>query len=606
MGAVYRAEPLGLRRKVALKILAPELARDRRFRERFLRESQLAASLDHPHVIPIYDAGEAEDLLYIAMRYVDGKDLRTLIDQGGALETERAVRLVAQVADALDVAHVQGLVHRDVKPGNILLAQRADTPQHAYLCDFGLSKMVSSISGLTATGQFLGTVDYVAPEQIKGEALDGRADLYSLACVLYECLAGVPPYRRDTEVATLWAHMQEPPPPVTAGRPGLPPRLDDVLARALAKDPDERFPTCGHFAAAARGDDEAAAPRVALRPRVPPRSLRRRGKALAWPWWRWGRRRLGALGVIVAAAAAAIAVVAVRGGSNDGGIVPLPPNSLGIIDPASNEVVGQIPVGTDPGAVAVGEEAVWVANVEDQTVSKINPGTREVEKTIGLGFAPESVAAGHGAVWVADADGGNVAKIAPFTGGVEETIDVGAGGKGSIPLALGRDAVWVANENDFVVRRIAPDTERTVATIKEVQSPRAISAAGSDVWVIEYVDEVVSRIDTKANRLAERVPIGERPTTVAVGSGSLWVGEAQENTVWRIDATTHALVKTISVGEDPDAIAIGAGSVWVANSRDGTVSRIDPISNEVVATIDVGAQVDGIAVGAGSVWVTVG
>jgi serine/threonine protein kinase len=208
MGAVYLAEDTSLGRKVALKLLGPELAADERFRERFLRESKLAASLDHRGIVPIYQAGESDGTLFIAMRYVEGSDLRTVLGEG-ALEPARAIATLEQVADALDAAHASGLVHRDVKPGNILL----DTRGHAYLSDFGLTKQASSQSGLTQTGQLVGTLDYVAPEQIEGREVDGRADVYSLTCVLYECLTGTKPFARESEVATLWAHINEPPRP---------------------------------------------------------------------------------------------------------------------------------------------------------------------------------------------------------------------------------------------------------------------------------------------------------------------------------------------------------------------------------------------------------
>jgi class 3 adenylate cyclase/tRNA A-37 threonylcarbamoyl transferase component Bud32/tetratricopeptide (TPR) repeat protein len=248
MSVVYLAEHLSLGRRVALKVLAPELARDARFRERFLRESRLAASLEHPNVLPIHDAGEFDGLLFIAMRHVEGRDLRSLLDEEGRLEPERALSLIGQVADALDLAHARGLVHRDVTPGNILVADR----DHAYLADFGLSRLVASSVTLTETGQLLGTLDYVAPEQIEGLDADGRADVYSLTCVLYECLTGAPPFARNREIAVLWAHVQDPPPAPSEACPGLPAALDEVVARGLAKRPDDRVARCSGLVAAAR------------------------------------------------------------------------------------------------------------------------------------------------------------------------------------------------------------------------------------------------------------------------------------------------------------------------------------------------------------------
>jgi serine/threonine protein kinase len=203
MGVVYLAMDLSLSRPVALKLIAPELAEDERFRARFLREPRLAASLDHPSVVPIYEAGERDGQLYLAMRFVEGSDLRSVLEEEGTIPPERALAVLGQIAGALDAAHRRGLVHRDVKPANVLV----DEDGHAYLTDFGITKQVGGAS--TETGQNLGTLDYLAPEQIRGEGVDGRSDCYALACVLYECLSGVPPFRRETEAETLWAHMQE-------------------------------------------------------------------------------------------------------------------------------------------------------------------------------------------------------------------------------------------------------------------------------------------------------------------------------------------------------------------------------------------------------------
>ena len=274
MGAVYRAEDVRLGRKVALKLLVPELAESERFRERFFRESKVAASLDHPHIVPIYAAGEADGRLYLAMRYVEGYDLRQLIAREAPLDPDRAMRLIEQVGDALDAAHERGLVHRDVKPANVLIAGRSGR-EHCYLTDFGLTKQTSSISGLTGTGELVGTIEYVSPEQIRGETVDARADVYSLGCVLYECLAGERPFARDSEVATLWAHVNEPPPALATTHPELGSEIDSVMTRALAKAPGDRYASCGELVASARaalGLPDASSPstRPASQARAPP------------------------------------------------------------------------------------------------------------------------------------------------------------------------------------------------------------------------------------------------------------------------------------------------------------------------------------------------
>ena len=273
MAVVFRAHEARLDRNVALKILAPGLAADDAFRKRFIRESRIAAAVDHPNIIPVFDAGEADGVLFIAMRFVHGPDVRTLLDTEGALPAARVIGIVTQVGSALDAAHARGLVHRDVKPANMLLDTTAGggRQDHVYLSDFGLGKQTLEElgqSGLTAQGQFLGTLDYMAPEQVEGRRVDGRADLYALACAAFELLSGAPPFRRDAGMAVVWAKLSESPPLLSTRRTDLPGAVDGVLSRAMAKEPDARYPSCGEFAAALRDACGLgpAAPRPSARP----------------------------------------------------------------------------------------------------------------------------------------------------------------------------------------------------------------------------------------------------------------------------------------------------------------------------------------------------
>ena len=253
MAVVFRARDEHLGRVVALKILAPALAADEAFRQRFVRESRAAAAVDDPHIVPVFEAGEASGVLFIAMRFVPGGDVRTVMHHEGPLGPARVAAIISQVASALDAAHRAGLVHRDVKPGNMLVDAQPGRPDHVYLSDFGLSKGAMSTSvGLTGAGQFLGTVDYISPEQIEGKPVDGRADEYALACATFEMLTGAPPFRRDEAMAVMYAQLSEPPPLVTSQRPDLPPAADQVFARALAKAPAERYASCREFADALR------------------------------------------------------------------------------------------------------------------------------------------------------------------------------------------------------------------------------------------------------------------------------------------------------------------------------------------------------------------
>src|SRR5215208_1576481 len=582
MGAVYLAEDTALARKVALKLLSPELAENERFRERFLRESRVAASLDHPHVVPIYQAGEADGVLYIAMRYVEGTDLKALLEREGPLEPSRALALCEQVAGALDAAHARGLVHRDVKPANVLL----DEAGHAYLADFGLTKQASSISGLTGTGQLVGTVDYVAPEQVKGEPVGGSADEYALACVLYQCLAGEPPFTRESEVATLWAQVHEPAAGVSERRPELSSALDGVLAKGLAKEPSERYGSCTNLVQAARQALAAPGPTAVSRPARP-------------------RLRLVALAVAtLVVAAAAIAIVALRGG----GSITVAPNSVAIIDPATNEVVDQVPVGTRPEAVAVSQGSAWIANLDSKTLSRINAQTGKV-KTIFLGqdVFPSDIAADEEAVWVANGPYDSVVRVSADSNTPVKTIATPPCGSGpsDASIATGEGAVWFVC--GVVFARIDPSNNDLQPATYLGDRPHGIAAGLGAVWVSNTAENTVSRIDTPTNQIIERPTVAASPRGVDVGEGAVWVAGFDADAVSRLEVEPGSPVSSdsIPVGDEPVDVAVGDGAVWVVNSGDGTVSRIDPRSRQVVATIHVGNAPAGIDVGAGAVWVTV-
>ena len=321
MGSVYLATHVRLGRRAALKVIAPEFAHDDDFRARFLREARLAASLDHPHVIPVYDAGEVGGVLFIAMRYVQGSTLQQVLGDAGPLPVAETVRVAEQVGSALDAAHAAGLVHRDVKPANVLLAE---PDGHVYLCDFGLAKPMSSAS-TTRTGFFLGTADYSAPEQIEGRPLDARADVYSLGGVVFHCLTGRPPFLRDTEFAVLQAHLGDPPPLASELRPDVPPAVDQVVGTALAKRPDARYASAGTFARALReavtdtGDAATkAAPAAAPVEPGPTRPLATETLSTSRRWR--GRALAVAAGVLAAVVlgAAIAAVLVTRGSGTEG------------------------------------------------------------------------------------------------------------------------------------------------------------------------------------------------------------------------------------------------------------------------------------------------
>jgi serine/threonine protein kinase len=264
MGVVYRAEHLNLRRRAAVKIIAPDLAESEGFRERFTREARVAAALQHPNIVTVYDAGEVDGLLYLAMQYIEGEDLAGVLRRERRLRPYRAIDVCRQVASALDAAHASGLIHRDVKPANVLIEGRT-----AFLTDFGLTKRLEGTHAqLTRAGDVVGTIHYVAPEQIEGRRVSARSDVYSLGCLFYHCLAGQVPFAHETDVAVIYAHLSEEPPRLSSLRPELPEGLDAVMAKALDKSPDRRFPSCGDMISAARAVIDAAGP---LSETIPPR-----------------------------------------------------------------------------------------------------------------------------------------------------------------------------------------------------------------------------------------------------------------------------------------------------------------------------------------------
>src|SRR3954453_4896891 len=350
MGVVYLAEQHDLGRRVAIKVIAPALASDPNYLERFSRESRLAAAIEHPNAIPIYEAGVADDEMpYLVMRYVEGEVLSSLLRREGRLETRRAAAIVDQIAGALDEAHARGLVHRDVKPANVIVESRRGT-EHAYLTDFGLTREMDASSGVTATGRWVGTIDYASPEQIKGRPVDARCDVYALGCVLFTSLTGRLPFERDEDVAKLYAHVSEPPPAASSVVDGVPPEVDRVISRAMAKDPDYRFPSAGDLGRAAMapatGIDVAEpehsvatggaapatqpSPGAAPTPTKPsepppsePASTVEAHTSAAGPPKRAGavrrrRRLVGLVGVVAVGAAVAIALVLSSGGGGGG------------------------------------------------------------------------------------------------------------------------------------------------------------------------------------------------------------------------------------------------------------------------------------------------
>ncbi len=554
MGVVYRATHLGLDRAVALKVIARELAGDASFRERFLRESRLAARLDHPAVVPVYDSREVDGELIVAMRLVAGGDLRGLIEREGPLPPARATALLGQVASALDAAHAAGIVHRDVKPHNVLVEG-----DRAYLSDFGLAKAIDE-SGATSAASVVGTAAYMSPEQWRGEAAGPAADIYSLGCVLFEATTGVVPYARaDADPEST---------------PRLPAGLEGAIEKATAPNPADRFRTATALIDAARvGEGEATHPTRVLT--KPVESPKRRSRIPMF---------LG--GIVVLIAAIAAAVLLLTGGSS------------------GPTVAAPVAIGQPPLRIAAGSEKIWVLSEPEGTLTRIGAESDEVlGKPIEVGKGAAAVAVGGGSVWVSDAKTGELLRIDDETGAVTQRIQVGAHPG---PLVYGGGRVWVADtegagitaveakKGHVLRRRLAPHS-----------SPLRLATGAGGLWVSSAASGTVRRIDLRTFAAAEPIPAGRRPAGITVADGLVWVADTRSGAVTRVDPSLQAVSGApIPVGEHPGGIDAGTTAVWVTTAGEDAVRKLELPSGEPDGgPIAVGPEPGAIAVGTTAVWV---
>lgn len=541
MGVVYRAHDERLDRVVALKVISPAFARDAAFRARFERESLIAAQIEHPNVVPVYTAGEDGGRLYIAMRYVAGTDLASLIEREGRLDPGTATAIVGQVAHALDAAHARGLVHRDVKPGNVLLT-REGSAWRAFLTDFGLSVQGGGEGALTRTGQWVGTLAYVAPEQVRGRPVDGRTDVYALGGVLHHCLTGVVPYPRAHELDALSAHLAEPPPRPSSVAPELL-EFDGVVAQAMQKDPDRRYAAAGDLAAAAL----AAAASDPRRPfaRLVIRRLRGRRARLAF----------AAVLAIAAIAGVAVALLSRGGGSS----------------PPAARSSARISIPQEPDRLAILGTQVWAVSSDGGRLARVDTATRRVGSfpspvDLGGGAYPD-ISSGFGSIWLAHAN--------PTVGGIDRIDPVSVQAIEHIPLP-GASAVAVGRHDVWAVGHRHPGEAGFVLTM----------------------------IDPRRNRIVRSLAVGPRPVAVAEGAGAVWVADARADSVYRVDLGDRRIVAKISVGARPGRVVAGSGVVWVVNLDDETLSRIDPSTNHVVgAPLSLGKQIEDITLAGSTLWV---
>jgi ABC-type transport system substrate-binding protein/class 3 adenylate cyclase/streptogramin lyase len=645
MGAVYLAEDLHLKRKVAIKVLAPELAGDARFRQRFLLESQLAAGLEHPHIVPIYAAGEQDDVLFLAMKYVDGYDLRGLIGAEERMTGEQAVALLAQVGDALDAAHSLGLVHRDVKPANILIA--AGASEHAYLCDFGLARHASTVASLTGERSFVGTIAYIAPEQIESGVVDARADVYSLACVLFESLAGVTPFARDGDLQVVFAHLKEPPPLLTSLRPDLPDAIDTVLAKGLAKAPDDRFSTCGELVAEAVEALRVAPPEVVRSTRRTIPGVRTFLIADIRGYTRYTAEHGDEAAATLASRFADIVRTVVE--EREGRLIELRGDeALVVFDSARGalrsavelqaRVAAELPLGVGVGLDA--GEAVPVAdgyrggalNLAARLCSLAAPGeTLATETVLQLARTVDGIRYGERrserlkgyakpvtAVEIVSADRRrNPVEWRRFRRALRRRtrsriVQASAGAVVAAGVAAALFLVFGAG--GAKARQIAANSLGFVSSDGKLQAQLRLSGSGplglldGTLWLGDGDNKTLQRIDPRTHKLLHpSVGVQDGVAGMTTGFGSVWVVDGTDPALLRVDPH-YLTIQKIDLPADksqldftaPMEATVGAGSVWVAEAN--KVFRIDPETSRVVKSIDVPAA-DLLAFGEGALWV---
>ena len=611
MGVVYKATHLVLDHVVALKVISPELVGDERFRKRFQSESRIAVSLRHPNVVSVHHAGEEDGQLFVTMDFIEGTDIRGLLNEEGFLGPARAASILSQVSAALDVAHARGLVHRDIKPGNVLIEPGADG-DHAYLTDFGLTKAIDSQTGLTASGAFIGTLDYSSPEQIQGHRVDARGDVYALGCLLYEMLSGSVPFTNHVEkVAKMYAHLQEPPPNPREKRPELPAEFTIVVARAMAKDPEDRYPSAGDLARATEAAVE--------------------GRAVE------AKERTVAVG-LAAPADAAGATTAERSGE----AVPTAQAGAPTAQPAEPTAQAPEPIAQPAEPTAPVAEPTAPPGTEERGAPPSEPATQRLPRSgealttplpprdvairrrralLGIGVA--AVIAAVIAVIVISGGGGG-SDTAGEEGGGDQAADTGGGGGGEkdlgsaelvggaiavdgfpVGVAVTPDALWVGSRIGGTLTELDPQTKEERQTFDGLAAPEGVSAGPASVYVALAESAQVMRVnfDTGA---ASTFDVGTEPRAVAHGGPGVFVTNGGDDTVTpvEIEPDSETPLDPISVGDEPHGIAIGEGSVWVTNRVSGTVTQIDEDSLEVINEgIDVGANPKGIAVADGMVLV---
>jgi serine/threonine protein kinase len=619
MGVVFRATQLALQRPVALKAIAPELAADEDYRERFQRESHLAASIDHPNVIPVYEAGELDGTLYLMMRWVEGTDLRTLLMTSGSVSPGRAITLLRPVASALAAAHRRGLVHRDIKPANVMIARGdEENEDHVYLTDFGIARMTDGES-LTRTGVFVGTIDYMAPERIQGGRGDAPSDIYSLGCVLFEALTGHVPFDKPTNVSKIFAHINEPIPSARDEVDGVPEQLDAIIAKAMAKRPEDRFGSAGELTAALGQALQKleSAERVAAAPE--PRPI-----------------ETDLPTVVTEDAAIRIEPAAT---ANEPAATRIDP-AVTRIDPIApaNEPTGTVtaPRLASPGPESRGADrsrsapssrrspflwltpivllslaGVLIATFSDDrtppaqtgttstpttgsgaTPIKLDGGGLTVGRTIALSSLPGSVSLGRRNVWISLSDRGELVRFTMKSG----TRSIFPASGRPTALAAGARALWVAQAASRSLAQFNGDSGAQAAAAGLPGSPTSIALDTDDssAWVADS-SGALSHVAVGGSVIGTPAHSDPSATSIAWGEGSLWATNGAANGLVRVNLDTSGSSTAFAVGPRPVAVALDQG-VWTAHA-DGHVTRFDPRPGHlrVNADLAVAPELDAIA-----------
>jgi serine/threonine protein kinase/DNA-binding beta-propeller fold protein YncE len=635
MGVVYRATQLALDRTVALKVIAPGLLEDQTVRARFVRESKVAASIDHPNVIPIYYAGDEGGIAYIAMRYVAGDDVRSLVRREGRLQPERAARIVAQIGAALDEAHSAGLVHRDVKPANVLLTAE----DHVYLTDFGLTKHALSIAGSTKPGHWVGTLDYVAPEQIRGERIDARADVYALGCMLFYMLTGEVPFKREGDEARLWAHLSEPPPKPSEHVEDLPDAFDSVIERALAKDPEERYPSAGDLgraalaAAAGKRPSErerlvakgsaapveaptvtAAARPAAQPPKEPDTQLQPEAETVRQSPSKPRRSVLIAATVAILAAAGVIAVL-LLGRDDD----PGQRNATGPATTASAtstptaaaatelKIDKELTIGRRPNVVRVADGNVFVGSFRSDRVRLVSTATRKPRAyapRVGFGVNDAAIT-GH-SIWLAVARDQQLVRLDTRTG-----RPVGDPIKMPYPVravTATKDAVWAGlalgdGQPDQLVK-VDPKTGKMLATANYPYGIYSLTTSPNAVWVAARLRARIQRADLDTGEQVQEIQVGRsRTEDIVYRRGALWLATPDDDIVYKIPMASGDPIP-ISVGTSPRQLAVTDDTVYVTNYSSSDLTQIDVKSSRRVGDpFPLSASPFSLAIDGKALWV---